>query len=136
MAKKETADALGEVEKKKAEVDRKNTEHRAMLAEAARSDRLVAEEKLRAGHEREAFAHLARACEYDPRSTLAAEKAAAALNTWQHPLPTTILAGHEGDVWSAQFSPDGTRIVTASDGQDRAGVGRRDGQEPRHARGA
>jgi serine/threonine protein kinase len=114
VAKKETADALGEVKKGKAEVDRKNTEQSAMLAEAARSDRLVAEEKLQAGLEREAFVHLARACEYDPLSTLAAQKAAAALNTWQHPLPATILAGHEGDVVSAQFSPDGARIVTAS----------------------
>ena len=96
-------------------VERKNTEYRAMLVEAARSDRLVAEEKLHAGREQEAFAHLARAGEYDPTSTLAAEKAAAALNTWQHPLPSTILSGHEDSVRSAQFSPDGTRIATASD---------------------
>ena len=85
-----------------------------MLVEAARSDRLFAEEKLHAGREREAFAHLARAVEYDRTSTLAAEKAAAALNTWQHPLPSTILAGHERWVSSAQFSPDGTRIFTVS----------------------
>ena len=116
VAKKETADALGKVEEKKAEVDRKNTEQRAMLAEAARSDRLVAEEKLRAGKEREAFAHLARACEYDPLSTLAARKGrCGAQHVAAIPLPTAILAGHEDTVWSAQFSPDGTRIVTASD---------------------
>ena len=114
VAKKETADALGEVKKGKAEVDRKNTEQRAMLAEAARSDRVVAEENLRAGKEREAFAHLARACEYDGASAIAAENAAVALNAWQHPLPRRILAGHRTAVSSAQFSPDGTRIVTAS----------------------
>ncbi len=106
--------ALGEVGRKKAELDRKNTEQRALLVEAARSDRLVAEEKLRAGREREAFAHLARAGAYDPTSTLAAEMAAVAVNTWEHPLPSTILAGHEGRLASAQFSPDGTRIVTGS----------------------
>ena len=43
------------------------------------------------------------------------------------------LAGHEDIVRSAQFSPDGTRIVTASGGQDRAGVGcgDRQGARPR-----
>ena len=45
------------------------------------------------------------------------------------------LAGHEGGVWSAAFSPDGTRVVTASVGQDRAAVGRRDRRAARHARG-
>ncbi len=34
-------------------------------------------------------------------------------------------------VWSAAFSPDGTRVVTASDDQDRAGLGRRHRQAPR-----
>ncbi len=106
--------ALGEVARRKAEVDRKNDEYRAIVAEAARSDRLVAEEKLQADREPEAFAHLARACEYDPQSTFAAEKAAAALNAWRHLLPVTIFAGHEAKVVSAQFSPDGMRIVTAS----------------------
>ena len=92
----------------------KNNEYREMLVEAARSDRLVAEEKLRAGQEREALAHLARAGEYDPTSALAAEKAAVALNPWQHPLPSSILSGHKSAVLSAEFSPDGSRIVTAS----------------------
>jgi hypothetical protein len=113
-AKKETADALGEVEKQKAEVEKKNTEYRAILAEADRSDRAIADGMLRAGLEREAFAHLARACEYQPLSIFAAQKAVAALNTLQQPLPTTILTGHEDAVLSAQFSPDGSRIVTAS----------------------
>ena len=36
------------------------------------------------------------------------------LKAYEHPLPTTILAGHEDSVTSAQFSPDGARIVTAS----------------------
>ena len=114
MNQRKAATALGEVEEKKAEVERKNTEYRAMLVEAARSDRLVAEEHLQAGLKREAFVHLARACEYDPGSSLAAEKVAVALNRWTDLLPTAILTGHQEGVTSACFSPDGTRIVTAS----------------------
>jgi WD40 repeat protein/tRNA A-37 threonylcarbamoyl transferase component Bud32 len=113
-AKKETANALGEVEKQKTEVDRKNAEQRAMLTGAARSDRAVADGMLRAGLEREAFAHLARACDYDPLSTFAGEKAVVGLNTWQHPLPLAILTGHDDRVADAQFSQDTLRIVTAS----------------------
>ena len=111
---RKAAAALAEVEVKKQEVDRKNTEYRAMLIEAARSDRLVAEEKLQAGLKREAFAHLARACEYDPGSTLAAEKVVVALNDWPYLLPATILAQHKDGVTNACYSPDGKRIVTAS----------------------
>jgi WD40 repeat protein/serine/threonine protein kinase len=112
VAKKETAEALGKVEEKKAEVDRKNLEYRAMLAEAARSDRFVAAQDLRAGKEREAFAYLARACEYDSLSSLTvAEMAVAALNTWHYLTPKAILKRYDSTMG---FSPDGTRIVTAS----------------------
>ncbi len=104
-----------EVELKKAEVERKNAEFRAMLVKAASSDRLIADEKLRNRQEQAAFAHLARACEYDPSSILAGEKAINALNVWNHMLPTVIYVGHVGLVRSAQFSPDDTRIVTSSD---------------------
>ncbi|MCX6878942.1 MAG: protein kinase [Verrucomicrobia bacterium] len=110
---RKAATALDEVEEKRAEVVQKNVEYLTMLEEAARSDRLVAEEKLGAGQEREAFAHLARACQYDPDSTLAAEKAVAALNEWKHPLPEVILRG--GNLLIACFNPDGSRLVTASE---------------------
>jgi WD40 repeat protein len=113
-ARKETTDALREVEKQKAELDRKSAEQRTLLAEAAQSDRAVAGEMLRNGREREAFAHLARACDYDPLSASAAQEAAMSLDTWQSPLPTTIFAGHEDRVRSVQFSPDGALIVTAA----------------------
>jgi serine/threonine protein kinase len=113
-ARAQVAQQKSEVERKKAEVERKNAEFRAMLVEAARSDRFVAEEKLRSGHEQSAFAHLARACDYDPSSTLAAELAFSILGSWNHELPVAILTGHEKGVQSAQFSPDGKRIVTAS----------------------
>ena len=90
-----------------------SSKRQAMLVEAARSDRLIAEEQLRTGKGREAFAQLARACEYDPPSTLAAEKAVVALNTWDLPL-VTILGGQQIQIEDAQFSPDGTHVVTTS----------------------
>ncbi|MCX6879251.1 MAG: protein kinase [Verrucomicrobia bacterium] len=102
------------VVEKNAEVERKNAEYRTMLAEAARSDRLAAEEKLQAGLDRNAFAYLARACEYDPGSALAAEKAVATLNPWRHPLPTVSIPEQEPTIRSVDLSPDGTRLVTAS----------------------
>lgn len=111
---RKAAAALAEVEDKKREVDRQSSAYRAMLAEAARSDRFVAEEKLGAGMKREAMVHFARSCEYDPRSNLAAEKVVVALNDWPYLLPTTILAQHTDGVTSACYSPDGKRIVTAS----------------------
>ena len=113
-SQRQAAAALAEVENKKREVDRQSTAYRAMLAEAARSDRFVAEEKLAAGLKREAMVHFARACAYDPRSHLAAEKVVVALNDWPYLLPTTILAQHTDGVTSACYSPDGKRIVTAS----------------------
>jgi hypothetical protein len=87
---------------------------RSLLEEAARSDRFLAQEKLAAGEAPVALAHLARAITYQPGSTLASEIAFAALNDWRFPLPMATLLGHEDWVNSAQFSPDGKRIVTAS----------------------
>ena len=52
---------------------------------------------------------------------------------WQGLRERLVLKGHGSDVWSAAFSPDGKRIVTASDGQDGAAVGRRDRQANRRA---
>src|ERR1043166_6045092 len=112
-ARAEVVQQKSEVERKKAEVDRKNAEYRAMLVEAARSDRLVADEKLQLGLGPEAFAHLARSLSYEPDSTLAGEKAVAALNRWNAALPEKILL-HDQLVRSGSFSPDGQRLVTAS----------------------
>ena len=97
----------------------------ALNEEAARSDCAAAEAKLRAGDGPAAFAHLARACEYDPQSALAAEKAIAALNEWRHRLPAMILRGHESIVTGVQFSPDGSRVVSVATvtGHDPSSVG-------------
>ena len=91
-----------------------NRKSAALLSEAAQSDRAVAEEKLSVGDGPAAFAHLARSFGFEPGSTLSAEKAVAALNDWRFPPPLATLQGHTGEVYSAQFSPDGQRIVTAS----------------------
>jgi hypothetical protein len=97
------------------ELEAKNRELGSLLKEASRSDQLVAEEKLVGGEAPVALAHLAREIRYEPVSTLAPEAAVAALDDWRFPLPIATLEGHEGPVHSAQFSPDGKRIVTASD---------------------
>jgi len=78
-----------------------------LLAEAARSDRLVAAEKLRAGDERTAFAHLARACDYHPHSYWRRKK------QWPRSIPGAITVRAPGclvtglAVVTAEFSPDG-----------------------------
>ncbi len=113
-ARREVTAAAREVDRQKGAAERKNVEYRAMLVEAARLDRTVAEEKFRAGEEPDALAHLARACAFDPESTLAAQTAIASLGTWNPVFPVATLTDHEGSISSAHFSPDGRRVVTAS----------------------
>jgi len=78
-----------------------------LLDEAARSDELVAEEKLSTGDIGAAFAHLARAITYKPNSTDAVVKVVAALNDWRFQTPELIFQGH-----SPRFSSDGHRVLT------------------------
>ncbi len=100
--------------KKQREAQEQSEQRRRLLVEAARSDRLTAEEKLERGESPAAFAYLARSIIYDGTSTFAAEKAIAALNTWS--FATSVAScEHRNVVRSAQFSPDGQRVVTASD---------------------
>jgi len=90
-------------------------QRRRLLAEAARSDRLVAEDKLGSGESPAAFAYLARSIVYDGTSTFPAEKAIAALNTWNFPTPVALCQFEPGNyIGGAQFSPDGDRIVSPS----------------------
>lgn len=85
-----------------------------MLQEAARSDRQIALDHFAKNRPKLGLAHLARALDYDPRSSWAAEIAVARLNDWHLPLPLALCAG-QNNVNEARFSPDGQRIVTASD---------------------
>ncbi len=90
------------------------TRLQGLLREAARSDRLFAADLLNQGRGPDALAHLARSITYDPSSTLAAEMSVVALNTWSHSIPSTICLGHTDIVNTAEFSPDGSQILTAS----------------------
>jgi hypothetical protein len=99
---------------KQREATEQSERRRLLLAEAARSDRLAAEDKLGTDEAPGAFAYLGRALSYDPSSTLSAEKAVVALNGWRFPPPMAICQGHANWVASARFSADGERLVTAS----------------------
>jgi hypothetical protein len=57
------------------ELEAKDREIRSLIEESARSDRLVAEEKLGRGEDGEALAYLSRATRYVPNSSLSAEAA-------------------------------------------------------------
>jgi serine/threonine protein kinase/WD40 repeat protein len=71
-----------------------NTKRKQQLQEAARTDRLTAMEMFGQNRYRDAFALLARACEYDPESTLAAETAVFQLNVVGLARETHVLVGN------------------------------------------
>ena len=98
-----------------AQIAARNRDLQGLLEEAARSDRLVAAEKLGRGLEGEAFAHYARAVRYTPRSPVTAETALPLIVGTKVRHPRAIMAGHTEWVTSAVFSPDGRRVLTASD---------------------
>jgi hypothetical protein len=123
---REANTTLGDIKYKKALIaiknevtERENAEHtetltkyRSLLVKAAISDCLVAENELQAGHVHEALAHLARACEFDPDSTLAREKAVMAL--YHYPRPKNHSVWYGCDLTNAEFSPNGKYVVTVS----------------------
>ena len=86
----------------------------SLLEEAARSDRLVAEEKLQGGQDADALAYLARASRYTPKSSLPAEAAIPAVLSTPIAHSQVTFQGHTAQVQSAVFSPDGRRVLTAS----------------------
>jgi eukaryotic-like serine/threonine-protein kinase len=88
---------------------------RQQLREAAQSDRINAHRLAGQGRFRDALVLLARACEYAPESSAAAEQAVLLGNSTSFHLPVTTFSGHGGAINSAQFSPDGSRIAVASD---------------------
>ena len=98
----------------KGNLEAKNHELGSLLEEAARSDRLVAEEKFQRGEDAEALAYLARASRYVPKSSLPAGAAIPAVLSVLIPHSLATFQGHTGAVYSAVFSPDIRRVLTAS----------------------
>jgi WD40 repeat protein len=103
-----------EAENRKQDSEARNRELAAMLEEAARSDRLVAEEKLGLGENGEALAYLARASRYVPTSSLPAEAAIPVVLSPPIAHSQATFQGHTGWITSAVFSPHGRRVLTAS----------------------
>src|SRR5271165_6956713 len=85
----------------------------SLVDEAARSDRLVAEEKLQGGKDADALAYLDRMSRYEPKSSPEIAISDVLSSPIAHSRAT--FQGHTGVVWSAVFSPDGRRVLTASD---------------------
>ncbi len=87
------------------------------LRAMSRSDQAIADTHLQNRETDMAIAYLSRAIQNDPHNTVAQELL---LSTLVHgeglrdPLPRLVLK-HDGPVRAVSFSPDGTRIVTASD---------------------
>ena len=98
----------------KKDLEAANTRSTALLAEAAQSDRATARNLWNLGRHQDALAHLARSLDYVSRT--AAEfptiLSISESQYWHSSLAS--LAGHLGDVNSAEFSPDGSLIVTGS----------------------
>jgi WD40 repeat protein/serine/threonine protein kinase len=89
-AQRQTANAEAardELARKQLELEAKNAEAKRMLAETAQSDRANARECMRQERYGDALAYLARACEYAPESSFAAEQAVAMANepNFRHP---------------------------------------------------
>jgi WD40 repeat protein len=63
----------------------------------------------------EALAHLARGLRTDPKNALLRESSVLVLTTGQWSFLCAHPLRHDDWVWTANFSPDGTRIVTASE---------------------
>jgi WD40 repeat protein/class 3 adenylate cyclase/tRNA A-37 threonylcarbamoyl transferase component Bud32 len=95
-------------------LEARNRELGSLLEEAARSDWLVAEEKLRREEVGEALSYLARACRYTPKSSFPAEAAITAVLSSPIAHSQVIFQGHTAAVYQAVFSPDGRRVLTAS----------------------
>ncbi len=105
--------AAREREKILAERERSLAETRRLLAEAARNDVLEASGCFARGEQARAFAHLARSLRYDPTGP-AAPSAVILLHDARLQPPATLFLGHESEVRGIAFSPDGTRVLTAS----------------------
>jgi WD40 repeat protein len=108
-----------ETRRQRTEIAAQNEINLKILHEASMADYAVAVKRIDQENKwHEGVAHLVRALKWEPGNPIAAARLYSTLSfyagekqTWpRHNLR------HEGSVTSAQFSPDGTRIVTASNG--------------------
>ena len=113
---KEEASKQEEIARTQADKTRIANEHsKVLLAEAAQSDRASARNLWNLGRHRDAVAHWARSFKYEPDSSIELDQIVTSMSSvpWGHSIET--LTGHTESVLYAAFSPDGTRILTASD---------------------
>lgn len=97
--------------------DAERDKARAQVREASRSDFATAQARLADGKWQEAIAYFGRAIRYDPENRNAQDAFWLALRHGKRDaglLPRHALR-HKGEVTSATFSPDGTRILTTSE---------------------
>lgn len=86
-----------------------------LTASLARLEILQANEAFDRGDTATALAHLARTIRRDPDNRIATRRLLFALTHRSFALPSTSPMQHDGIVNSSRYSPDGSRIVTASD---------------------
>ena len=91
-----------------AQLARQDAQHSLAQAYGEDAQRLLA-----AGQRKEALAYLAQALRLDPGSSAARGRIFALLLDPVYSVPSGPLR-HSGPVWSASFSPDGERVLTAS----------------------
>ena len=96
---------------------KRQTEKQTVLARDAssRANVSLARYSQEAGNEARALAHLAQALRLDQRNYEAVALIGAMLTQTNWPIPVDGLMRHNSAIVSAQFSPDGQRVVTASE---------------------
>ena len=108
--------ARTEAEHQRDEAIEQRSKASELVREASRSDFASGQERLTDGKWREAMAYLGRALRYDSENTNARDALWMTLRYGRRdapPLPRFSLR-HSGAVMSADFNPEGTRLVTAS----------------------
>lgn len=106
--------AAGQLAVQKQELESANTKFKTFLNQVAQSDRVTSRDLWNYGRCRDALAYMARSMDLESQSALDLDQLVAQTSsvTWTPPL--ALLIGHNDTVWTATFSPDATRIVTAS----------------------
>ena len=105
--------ALQEEERKRRELDAALAAEKRIREVASQANVSLARYSHEAGNSAQALAHLAQALRLNQRNSGAAALTGAMLTQTSWPLPVTAPLQHNSVIYSAQFSPDGQRLVTA-----------------------